>query len=439
MFILSAFGLIAIASAYWAVVRGPNILARDDNPRLVEAELRIRRGDILDVNNSPLAVTIGQGAELQRTYPVPSAAPAVGYYSFRYGTSGIEEAYDGLLRGESGDFWSDFWHIDTLAEPQTGHDIRLTLDSRWQAEANALLGDNSGAVILFSLPDVAVRAMASTPGYDPNQLDDDFDLLAADQQAPLLNRATQGQYQPGLLLQPFLLAAAQQSGLIDLRQPIDEVTTGVVVNGRTVACQGEIGETMTWGQVLRARCPGPMSTLAELLRNDGLMSAMEVFGLTSQPELAIVPEGDTTPTIIELGLAAIGQDAIAVSPLQIALALASLANDGQYKPAQLVLAVQDLNDEWVPVRPADEVRQVVSASASRQILQQFSDHEGIKEHDVAVLSGPEGEMNSWYLGLAPADSPRYGVVVIVEKDESMTAAQSIGRTLLKGVLDPDNK
>ncbi|MGD8586309.1 MAG: hypothetical protein PVJ75_13250, partial [Chloroflexota bacterium] len=97
--ILAAFGLIAVAAAYWSVVRGPTILTRSDNPRLVEAELKVRRGAILDVNSRTLAASIDYNGVLRREYPLPQAAPAVGYYSLRYGTAGIEEAYDAYLRG----------------------------------------------------------------------------------------------------------------------------------------------------------------------------------------------------------------------------------------------------------------------------------------------------------------------------------------------------
>ena len=437
--ILIAFALIALALVYWVVIRGPSILDRSDNPRLVEAELRIQRGTILDADNQPLAITSGEGAALERQYPLPAAAPVVGYYSFRYGTAGIEETFDALLRGESGDFWANFWQFETLGEPQIGRDVRLTLDSRWQSEAEALLADQTGAVFLFSVPDVAVRAMASAPSYNPNQLDADFEQLLADEQAPLLNRVTQGQYQPGLLLQPFLLAAAQRDGIIDLRESAAGATGVVTVDGIALECQAELTGPASWGDALRSRCPGPMAELAELMGSDELLQALDGFGLLSRPELEIATDGIVTPSIADVGKAAIGQDVIGVSPLQIGLALSALANDGQLKPVQLVLATQGMDGQWQNVPAKDGGEQVVPVQVANDILGLFSVHEGISEHNVIVLSGPDGGSNSWYLGLAPAASPRYGVVVVVEDDDQLSSSQAIGRMLLKEVLDPEQQ
>jgi peptidoglycan glycosyltransferase len=437
--ILIAFALVAAALVFWVVARGPSILDRSDNPRLVEAELRIQRGAILDADSRPLAITSGEDASLVRHYPLLAAAPVVGYYSLRHGTSGIEETFDALLRGETDDFWANFWRVEALGEPQIGRDVRLTLDSRWQSEAEALLGDQTGAVLLFSIPDVAVRAMVSTPGYDPNQLDDDFEQLLVDEQAPLLNRVSQGQYQPGLLLQPFLLAAAIRDGIIDLGDLVEGANRTLTVDGIAFECQASPSERTTWGDVLRSRCPAPMAKVATQMGREGLLQAFSDFGLLNQPELEIPTEGNEAPRIGHTVRAAIGQDEISVSPLQIGLALSALANDGQLMPAQVVLATQDADGQWQNAPAIDGGEQVVPAGVANSVLNAFSQHEGILEHGVVVLSGPDGGSNSWYLGLAPAASPRYGVVIVVENDDQVASSQTVGRTLLKQVLNPDQQ
>jgi peptidoglycan glycosyltransferase len=363
----------------------------------------------------------------------------VGYYSIRYGTAGIEEAFDAYLRGESDDFWENFWQIEVLNEPQTGRDLRLTIDSRWQALADSLLGDRRGAVILFSLPDVAIRAMASSPGYDPNSLESDFEQLSLDEQAPLLNRVTQGQYQPGLLLQPFLMAAALQKGIIDLEEPVEAYDGVVVVNDVSLSCQSavEAEAELSWAESLRARCPEPMADLGQQMGGDALSAALSAFGLIGEPDLPIVTEGPEETTIDDLELAAIGQDRLAISPLQLAVALAALANQGELRPAQLVAARQDDSGNWVSSIPADTERAVVPAEVAQAILDALSQDEGILEYSSAVLSGPTGELNSWYLGLAPATAPRYGAIVVVEDDQGTDSASEVGHTLLKSVLNPN--
>src|SRR5512136_2789762 len=106
--ILIGFALVAAGLAYWQVVRAPELSARDDNPRLVQAELRLQRGRLLDRHGQVLAysepLTGGEtalpgGSVLLRRYPQPAAVHAVGYYSLRYGTGGAEAAFDARLRG----------------------------------------------------------------------------------------------------------------------------------------------------------------------------------------------------------------------------------------------------------------------------------------------------------------------------------------------------
>ena len=77
--VLVSFLLVALALIFWSILRAPTLLAREDNPRLVEAALRLQRGRILDTNNVVLAETVGPADDLRRLYPLPYSGPAVGY------------------------------------------------------------------------------------------------------------------------------------------------------------------------------------------------------------------------------------------------------------------------------------------------------------------------------------------------------------------------
>ena len=129
--ILAAFCLIAASLIFWSVFRAKSLLLREDNPRLVEAELRIQRGTIFDRDGTVLAETIGEANSLQRRYPIPGIGPAVGYYSFRHGTSGVEAGYDAILRGDSEEFGTEYVR-QSLHLPQAGQDIQLSLDADLQ-------------------------------------------------------------------------------------------------------------------------------------------------------------------------------------------------------------------------------------------------------------------------------------------------------------------
>jgi peptidoglycan glycosyltransferase len=115
---LAAFLVIGLSAAFWAVVQADGLLARDDNARNVIDEQRIHRGTIYDKDGVRLAYSeeIPPGLT-RRVYPYPEAAGAVGYYSFTYGTAGIEAAYDAQLRGGWRGEWKDLLD-DTLHRAQ---------------------------------------------------------------------------------------------------------------------------------------------------------------------------------------------------------------------------------------------------------------------------------------------------------------------------------
>lgn len=432
--IIVAFLAMAGGLVYWGLVRGPTVLGRDDNPRRVEAGLRIQRGSIFDRNGALLAESVGAPGPVTRRYPLPDIGPAVGYYSFRYGVSGIEESYDGYLRGESDDVWGEALR-QWLHRPQVGRDVRLTLDAERQIRADALLGEQAGALILLKLPEgngsSEILAMVSNPGYDPNLLRLQFEELAADASAPLLNRATQGRYQPGLATQPFLLAQAVERGFISLDEPVERANRAIYINGAATMCATLPPEEATWADALAHRCPGPMLDLAERMGLAELATALAAFGLTEPPDIPLATSQGLTEPLRDARLTAIGQDNLVLTPLQVAVAWAALAGNGRLPTLQLVSATQDGDGNWQMAEVVMGEETAVRPPIAGQILQALPEWNGIREFSALALSGPEGGANSWYLGLYPADNPAYAVVVALEGAADLALAEQIGREVLR--------
>lgn len=437
--LLLGFFLVALALAFWSVVRSPALAARGDNPRQVEEELRIRRGRVLDTDGAILAETVGPDEAPERVYPIPGIGPAVGYYSFRYGTAGVEQGYDAVLRGDGDDFWPAYWRR-LLHQTQAGRDIRLTLDADWQRTADALLGQRNGSLILLTLPDGAIRAMVSHPAYDPNTLGEQFDALAADEGAPLLNRATQGQYQPGLVLQPFILAAAVDRDLVSLEDVAAGANSPVVVRDQVRACTVAPPEPATWADVLRYGCPRPVQELADRLEAADLREILGAFGFLEQPTVPLNTADVPQDPVADVPDDLIGQGNLAVTPLQVALAWAGLGNGGVLPEPQLVSAEQGADGAWqaapTPEPGAGGAEEpAVSQAASAAVLEALPTHQGVvREVATLVLAGPE-RTDAWYLALAPAGAPRYALVVVVEEVADPFSAQQAGRALLNFVLE----
>lgn len=449
MVIFSGFFAVAVALLYWGVARGDALLARDDNPRLFIAEQQIRRGRIFDRDNIPLALTVTADDITRREYPLPAAAAVVGYYSLRYGTAGIEAGYDAHLRGENDGLWPAFWR-GLLHQPPVGRDIRLTLDADLQQAAASALADRQGALVLLEVNQptgtAALRALVSTPGYDPNQLDEQFETLAADPNAPLFNRAAQGSYQPGLMLQPLLVASAIDEGLLQLDNPAPDPDQSIPINGTTIQCQEELtgnqnNLSLSWKEAVVLACPGPLETLADAWGVAGLSERFNAYGLT-MPGLTILPdlplETQISPPPLSVSdplLAAVGQENLTVSPLQVAHAYAGLLNKGRLPTIQLVEAVQveggrwqEVNEEGVTAEP------VIAPETAEDIVAALqAEDRSYSEQAVSVLAGPEGTTDSWYAGMTSGSPSRYVLVLILENQPNPDAAREIGRVILDRV------
>ena len=440
--IILLFLLVGGSLFFWGLVRSNSILSRADNPRLLEKELRIHRGEIVDRNNNSLARSEGTQDRQQRIYPVETIGPLVGYYSVQHGTAGAENGFDEILRSDPPTEWEAFWQ-NSFNIPQEGRNVKLALDLDLQMSALTAIEQKPGAVLLLELDGndhnkVLIRALVSNPSYNPNLLDEQFDALGVNENAPLLNRVTQGQYQPGLLLQPFILASAVDQGLIHLDDGILEPDRVVKVNDEKLQCQSPSPDTANWANVLQERCPAPMMDLADRLGTGGLDTIFEAFGLYRDPLLEI----DTTTTPDDLTkdplLAGIGQDNLSITPLQIGLAMSALANHGTLPQPQIGLATQDRERNWQSWTLRQEINQPVSPEAAATILQILSQENGIIEHNPLVLSGPNETINAWYTGILNSPDAIYIAVVVLEGDKDGEEANTVGRTLFTAVRTLEN-
>ena len=433
---LAVLAVVALTLAYWGVVRAEALAARPDNPRLVEAERRVRRGRILDRNSVALAETVGEAEALRRVYPLAESGPAVGYYSLRFGSAGIERAFDAALRGQAPGFAAELWRR-MLDEPLAGRDVRLTLDAGTQQQAAAAMAGRTGGLALLERiqtpagAEAAVRALVSAPGYDPNLLEEQFETLAAGNPGPLFDRAAQGLYQPGLIVGPFIMAAAGDDGVLKLDDVVNTTAQPSPLNGQSQGCAAPLPGTapLTWADVGRLRCPAPLAALGTELGPRALEDVFNRFRLTSEPALPI-PTASGQGDVDDPRLAAVGQDRLTVSPLQAAAAAMALAVDGDVPPLRLVEAVAGASGAWDDWPVSGEEQPAVSPATAAAVRAMWPRHGDVAEYSVVALAGPGGQRNTWYLGFAPADSPRYVVALVLENVADPAAAAAIGRAAL---------
>jgi hypothetical protein len=221
---LALFGGLAAAAlltGWWAVYRADALNARLDNPRRAINERYVRRGSLLDRHDWPLVESTGQPGSLSRQVLYPALSPLVGYSSPRFGLAGLEAGMDDYLRGlapanpETLVWFNQF----VYGHPPPGLDVRLTLDLNLQKAADQAMQGLTGGLALLNAASGEILALASHPGYDANQLEQDWERLTADDNGRLVNRAVQGRYPIGMLLQGLGISpdagTAQRLGLND--------------------------------------------------------------------------------------------------------------------------------------------------------------------------------------------------------------------------------
>lgn len=462
--VMAAFLMIAGAVPYWGVLRAAELTARPDNPRIVEAERRLVRGRILDRDGQILALTqLNDNDIATRRYTYPSLAPVLGYWSIRHGTAGIEAAFDDSLRGEpvSPDESLEQW---LYHRPRVGDDVVLTIDLGIQQVADNVLGDAKGAIVLLNAHTGAILALASHPTYDPTRIDDAFPELRDDPNRPLLNRATQGRYPPGSTFKTVTLAAALEEGIVATTQVFDDGDETLYVEGFPIRCDNNPAGVNSF-DLAHAYAYSCNLTFAQIGLDLGTKAFKDYaarFRVDRDIPLEIpVSPGQLAndPTLISqvlLASTAFGQGELLVTPLNMALVAAAIANDGVMPQPHLVIEVRESSSELMrSVQPQNAALGVpVTQATARQVseIMTVSVQDGFARRaqiEVAIVGGKTGtaqlggastEPHAWFIGWARAlddspDTPTYAVAVLVENGGAGSlVATPMGREVLAAAL-----
>ncbi len=439
--IVLLFLLVTVWLGYWGMVRAPELLAREDNPRRVEAERRVQRGRVLDRHGTRLAWSeVDANGYAERRYAGPWLAHVVGYYSLRHGVGGIEAALDEALRGEMGRTAWETWRDGLLHRPQIGQDVQLTLDAGLQQAASEILGEWTGAIVLLDVYTSEVLALVSHPTFDPNRLDETWDTLREAPDQPLFNRATQGLYPPGATFNLVILAAALEEGLTAPDELFHDKYGRQEVGGVTVRCANHLGLVRL--DLLQAAAYGCNVAFAQLgvrLGSDRLTDYAKRFGIGHAPELELPTEAGALPFSEErLALTTLGQGQVLVSPLHMALIAATIANDG-YLPTPTLQSQTGSAQPVIRPETARLVRQamtlaVTEGPAKRAALPGVT----VAGKVGTVEMGGESAAHAWFVGFAPAKAPRFAIAVIVEHGGSggQTAAPIAAQLLAQALAAP---
>ncbi|HWH23651.1 MAG TPA: penicillin-binding protein 2 [Candidatus Limnocylindria bacterium] len=470
-----AYGSLAAGLSYWQVVEAQRLTVDPRNPLIQAAARQAPRGSILDANGVVLARNVRGDGEPQREYLHPAAAPVVGYRSSIFGSAGVERAYDGQLAGLRAPRPGDDLLRKFRDDAYDPADVHLSIDIRLQEYAAGLLGDQHGAVVAIEPSTGRVLAMVSNPTFNPNRLADAgrarqyMARLAAREDAPLLNRATQGLYVPGSVFKIITAAAGLGSGSIrpgtTFESQPEEYETGFLVEGFRIRDfprdfqtdhpldfyeATEVSSNIWYAHAgLEIGAAGLRDWAGRLGFGEPLP-----FDLPTAASQVTGGRGQMAGFLdeVELANAAYGQGEVLVTPLQMALVAAMVANDGLMMRPKLVDSFESRSGTVTRVEP-ERWRQVITGADARIIGEamqlavegEFGRHVagGARIRGVPVAGksgtaqlGDGGAPHSWFIGFAPADEPRIAVAVIVERGGlGAQRAVPLGGDVMRHYLD----
>jgi peptidoglycan glycosyltransferase len=451
-----AFGVLAAGAGYWQVVRSAQLSAAPDNPAIIAASRKALRGRIIDRDGTVLADNRKDAnGEPYRVYKDPVMSPVIGYASRQFGTAGLERSYDGELVGAIrpdpvADLLKKF-----EADPFDPLDLTLSISLPLQRAAARALGKDRGAVVMLDPRTGEVLVLASNPTYDASAIANPATSLAAfaqllgDDRQPLLPRATQGQYVPGSVLKIVTAMAGLSSGAITpattyAQQPKAEAD-GLLVSGFRVR-DGHHPQTgpkaLNFYEATEVSC-NIWYALTGLKTGGDAFAAMATrlgFGQTIPFDLPIGKSqltngggnfGGGFKDAVELANASYGQGETVVTPIEMALVAAAVANRGVLMEPHIVTSLHGKKSGTQVIQPgqwrdiisptvADEITQAMQRAVEGPLGRQFTSGAKIPGVPTAGKSGTaelggSGEPNSWFIGFAPANAPRVAIAIVVEK------------------------
>lgn len=439
---------------------------------------------------------VGVYVQALRTYPAgPTASHTLGYVGraepvqdeetpFHYylpemaGKSGIEKRLDGVLRGEAGGRLvrvdvSGFRYEDLAQrDPRRGSDVQLSLDLGIQRLAEETLGEAAGSVVVIDPRNGDVLALVSSPGYNPNDFvpsisTDAWNAILEDELHPLLNRAVAGSYAPGSIFKPVVAMAALENGLATGATSFE--CPGYFDLGNTrFRCwtRGQHG-LLTMREAIQHSCNvyffhlglkcGPdyiyhMAAALGLGEKTGISLDFESSGVLPNEGWVRRTQGHGWRKGDTCNLS-IGQGYLTVTPLQMALVAATLANGGhRYRP-RLVKGIREPGSATFRRIPPKVVTEMNWSKSSMDVVRGGMRDVVMSERGTgklayvegATVAGKtgtaeygkkeEGKKRGWMIAFAPYDEPRYAIAIVVDNAVSggVTVAPKM-QQLLTGLL-----
>lgn len=367
------------------------------------------RGSILDRNGSTIAWSEEAGGK--RHYASSTAdSSLIGYWSKKYGTSGVENTMNAVLTYSASD-----------RKNKRGADVTLTIDQELQELAYEQISDFTGSAVVLDAKSGEILAMASSPTFSEETLEEDWEKLGK-KEGVLLSNAFQNPVAPGSVFKVIT-----SKGILEnhLENETVEDEGSLRVNGQTIRnYNGTAHGTLDWEKGFVKSSNVYFMTMAiemggkkmDRLGKDFLLGEeikLDFTTLRSNWNMEDYEDNLVAST-------AFGQGNTEVTPLHMAMITQSIANDGQMNRPYLIQSVVNGKGKTEEEGKAETLKQTMEAETAeklREVMTEAGNSYGLSGdgYEIAAKTGTaqrgDGTNNAWMITFAPADAPQYVIVV----------------------------
>jgi peptidoglycan glycosyltransferase len=470
--IFAMFATLFISASTIQVLAADGLNGDSRNVRSMYDSYKTKRGAIL-VDGQPIASSVpsADGYHYQRQYSNEMYSAVTGFYSLFQGATGLESAMDSYLTGKNSSQFFEQVNALLSGNPVAGGSIELTIDPAVQAAAWKAMGNLKGAVVAIEPSTGRILAFVSKPGFDANLLavhsgsesNANYAKLLANPGKPLINRTISGDlYAPGSIFKIIVASAAIESGMYTPKSTIPNPTryklpgtSTYIYNSGEGKCGGK--PLVTIADALRLSCNIPFAQLGVALGQDRIRAQAELFGFGKKISMPMTATASSYPSNMDdaqTALSAFGQYEDRVTPLQMAMVSAAIANGGVEMQPQIVENVESSSLSILfqpqpsifsqPVKPATAalVKQMMIGAVANGV----SSNGQIKGVVVAgktgtAQNGGNRPFTLWFTGFAPANNPKVAVAVVIEDGGGMgqsgfgnLLAAPVARKVMQAVL-----
>jgi peptidoglycan glycosyltransferase len=476
--ILRLYGLVAVLFALlvaftsrWTVFESSSLRDNHLNARSVLERQRIERGPIVAANGRVLARSVRTSdGTYARVYPTGELfGHPIGFANAILGTTGLERYRNPELEGETERGLQSI--LDQLqGKKRAGDKVVTTLDPNAQAVATQALSGQEGAVVALEPRTGAVTVMASTPGYDPNALRSRSsyqrllrETSGAHPSHSFVNRAVQFGYAPGSTFKVVTATAAIDTGAFTPESTVSG-RNGVPISG--VPLQNDQGESfgaLTLTEGLAKSVNTVWAQVAEHLGKPTMARYMDRFGFNRKPQLDY-PAAEMSASgeyagnrlisplspQVDLGRLGIGQDKLAVVPLQMAEVAAAVANHGTLMVPHMTRRIVDPEGRTVrtvgPTVQSVVMKQSTAAAVTGMMEAVVREGTGTTAQIPGIqVAGKTGTAetqigaainNVWFIAFAPAQAPRVAIAVTLRgvPGQGASFAAPVARQVMESLL-----